>query len=229
MTATPITAIPYPAGTPDDNANHSSIQAIADRVDTILSARTYAQINALAGTDLWDGRIQYQTDAGSAASPPTRGPIGLYARVGSAWRPVGGLSSDFKLATAPTLTAVTANPNMGTGPTQAWNWWMLGMYVIGWSYFKWGTGAPTTGTGALRVPVPLDMAADIQPGLGHGYALDSSTGNQVEVHMNPAAAGGLLCELWADAATSAATGASLVLGAAGDEIILEWLYEWSGS
>lgn len=225
--STPITGVPYPTGN-DDNANHDAIKAIADRVDAMLTgSRTYAQINALAGTDLWEGRLQQQSDSGSA-SPPTRGPIGLYARVGSAWRPAAPWSGTFQLATAPTLTAVTANPNMGTSPVQAWEWWLLGMYVFGWSYFKWGTGSPSTGTGALRVPVPLNIL-DATPALGHGMALDSSTGNQIEVHMNPVAAGGTACELWADAATSAATGASLALGAAGDEIVLEWLYEWDGT
>jgi hypothetical protein len=210
-----------PAGTPDDNDNLAAIQAIADRMDTILSARTAAAITALAGTDLWTGRMERQTDGTGSA---TRQQSGLYLYGGAAWAPgigdgLGGTSG------TPALTAATVNPNLGTSPTQEWDWWMIGPWCFAEIIIVWGSGSPTPGTGALRVGVPV-APATISGGytaIGTGEIKDVSTGNSAEVVAIGLSA--TTCEMAAENITTRVTGnLPFVLGAVNDEIRLHLIY-----
>jgi len=61
--ATTTRGVPYPLGT-DNNDAATDMQAIAEWIDAALSGKTTAQITALTGAALWDGRIAHNTDTG---------------------------------------------------------------------------------------------------------------------------------------------------------------------
>ncbi len=61
--ATTTKGIPYPAGT-DNNDAATDMQAIADWLDDMLGSKTTAQIAALTGAALWDGRTVLDSDTG---------------------------------------------------------------------------------------------------------------------------------------------------------------------
>jgi hypothetical protein len=72
----------YPVGG-DSPDGATQIKNLADDVDATpgVATFTYAQINALAGGSLWEGRMVYQTDTGT-----NRPREGLYAYNGVNWR-----------------------------------------------------------------------------------------------------------------------------------------------
>lgn len=221
-----------PAGTPDDNNNHDAIKAIADRLDTILSARTAAQITALAGTDLWTGRAERQTDSTGTAK---RQQTGLYLYDGSTWQPGIG---DGAGGTGPTpvLTAASVNPNMGSTGTSTWEWWMLGDWAVGQMIFTWGGTGVTTGTGELIIPLPVACAAFGSPSasrpvpLGAGILRDASAAagsNAFDVTLVTQGGGASVARLAYHGATgnARATGSTpITLGAAGDTIKIDFAY-----
>lgn len=225
--------IPSPAGTPDDNANHAAIQAVADRLDTILTqARTAAQITALASTDLWTGRRQRQTDGTGTAK---RQQTGLYVYDGATWQPGIG---DNAGGTGPTpvLTAASVNPNMGTTGTATWEWWMMGDWAVGQMIFTWGGTGVTPGTGELIVPLPVACAAFAAPSaaravaLGSGILRDASAAaasQAFDVSLITQGGGASVARLAYHGATGSAkaTGSlPIQLGAAGDTIKLDFAY-----
>lgn len=212
---------PFPAGTPDDNANQDSIKALADRLDTILSARTAAQITALAGADLWTGRIQRQSDSTGTTN---RQQTGLYGYTGS-WIPLIG-DGHGGVAGGPVLTATSGNPNMGTSPVLEWDWWMLGPFLMGSLTIIWGTGSPTPGTGTYEITLPVDPAvigANGGTAVGWGFARDASTGQSVTVIAKRVSASKLRLYPAGGSAPLLASGV-VTLGAATDEIKLHLLY-----
>lgn len=73
---------PYPNLTDAPNGP-AALQALAQWVNDRpgISTFTYAQINALAGADLWIGRVVWQSDTGSARPLP-----GAYEYDGADWR-----------------------------------------------------------------------------------------------------------------------------------------------
>jgi hypothetical protein len=213
---------PYPAGTPDDNANQDSILALANRLDTILSARTAAQITALSGADLWNGRLQRQTDS---TGTTTRQQTGLYVYEG-AWKPLVG-DGHGGTANTPTLTATTTNPTLGTSPTNEWDWWMLGPFLVGSITIIWGTGAPTPGSGTYEITLPVapaSISTNAGVPLGWGQIKDASTGAANEVVVKRQ---GTVARMFAGGITPSSgviAGTPLTLGATGDEIKLFLCY-----
>lgn len=217
-----------PSGS-DDNDNLAVIQAVADRMDAILTARNAAAITALATTDLWTGRALRQTDGTGTAK---RQQSGLYLYDGSTWQPgIGdGLGGT---ATGPVLTAVSVNPNMGTSPVQSWDWWMMGDWLVGQLIIQWGTGAPTPGTGEYILTVPVAPAAFPAPSaarpvvLGTGTIRDvsgSTTHDVTLMTQGGSTANGRLAYAGAAAGARATGAAPLTLGAAGDTIKIELCY-----
>lgn len=213
-----------------DNVNHTDIQALADRLDAILGAKTAAQITALTGTDNFLGRLVRQSDGSGSTN---RRFAGLYTYSGTTWTlaapdGVGAGSSAF----SPTLSAVTTAPNMGTSPTQTCDWWQLGGWIFANYRFVWGTGAPTPGSGALLVPLPMPVLREAQPGgptvafpLGFGTIRDSSLSNTAMVEVE--ATNDTTASMWYTGAATQVTGAApLTLGATGDSIELELRYPW---
>lgn len=216
------TAKGYPTPIGDaDNDNHADLQAIAQREDDVApQAKTATAVTALAGTDLWTGRTLRQSNG---TGTTTRQKSGLYTYDGTTWLPdvpdgVAGSGG------SPTLTAVTSNPNMGTSPTQAWDWWMLGDWIQGDFEFIWGTGSPTAGSGTLIIPLPVAVRGLSAPltasafAIGWGTIKDTSAGSSRDFVL-----------LWDQAnsravmqtenLTTRVTGASpLTLGAAGDSV-----------
>lgn len=217
-----------PSGSPDDNDNIAAIQTIAERLDAILSSRNAAAVTALAGTDLWTGRAVRQTDGTGTAQ---RQQSGLYLYDGSTWQPgIGdGLGGT---ATGPGLTAASVNPNMGTSPTLAWDWWMMGDWCVGQLIIVWGTGSPTGGTGELIISLPVASAAWASPAaalavpLGHGIIKDVSAGTGADVTLITAGSTTSARLAYHGAAGGVkATGATPVtLGAAGDFIKVTFSY-----
>lgn len=63
MGTTTTRGIPYPFGFEGNNVP-VDLLALAARLDAMLSPRTYAEIGALGGVDLWDGRLLTQSDTG---------------------------------------------------------------------------------------------------------------------------------------------------------------------
>lgn len=60
MQQTTVGQLPYPeSGDPADGASQS--QALADRLASIIESKTTAQRDALTGTELWAGRLLYNT------------------------------------------------------------------------------------------------------------------------------------------------------------------------
>lgn len=80
MGATDI-GIPFPDGD-DPPLGPEQIALVAIWVGEYLKSKTYAQINALTGAEVWQGRRVYQSDTG------TDRPVqGLYVYAGTDWRP----------------------------------------------------------------------------------------------------------------------------------------------
>lgn len=235
MTVTTAKGFPSPSG-PDDNANHDAIKALADRLDTILSARTAAQITALSGTDLWTGRVERQTDATGST---TRTASGLYVYDGTNWSPVVPDGHPSGFSGSPTLLGSGGNPNMGTSPTQRWEWSLVGGMLIGTFEFVWGTGSPTPGTGNLNFALPRtarpflnSSIASADPGgrrlIGSGVIKDVSASATRPVYVLTDLAGtNAFFQYTGVAFGTLVTGASpITLGAAGDFIRGDLRYFW---
>lgn len=86
------------------------------------------------------------------------------------------LGSEVTLYT-PTLTAATANPNLGTDPERNGMWVQIGPLCHVWFEIQFGTGGSVSaGTGQYRVglPVPVLDGGLTRVTLGSGRAIDAS-------------------------------------------------------
>jgi hypothetical protein len=220
----------FPTPTPtEDNANHTAIQNVAQRLDDILTAHTAAQITALATTDLWTGREQRQTDGTGTAK---RQQTGLYLYDGATWQPGIG---DGAGGTGPTpvLTAASVNPNMGTTGTSTWEWWMMGDWAMGQMIFTWGGTGVTPGTGELIVPLPVACAAFPAPSaaravpLGSALLRGSAGASTYDMTLITQGGGASVARLAYHTAAGSvkATGTTpITVGAAGDTIKVDFCY-----
>lgn len=138
---------PIPFGF-DGNNVPADYLAAAQRLDDIKSARTYAQIAALAGSDLWDRRILYQSDTG-----PLRPWKGLYEYKASTrvWQPLVPRGSAFY---TPTFGFDTGQPTMGSGASQQGYYSRFGAWCLAQFFVFNGSSGYSNGSGFARWALP---------------------------------------------------------------------------
>jgi hypothetical protein len=151
---------PYPVS--GDGRPHidQAIEALAARVEAVLSILSDAELALLAGVDLWDGRLAMQSNAGSVRK--WRG-LYEYRTSPAGWKPLVPVGA---LATfTPAITRATTNPTLGTGPTQAGRYSQLGGLIIGRGSIQYGSGS-TAGTGTVFLSLPVAAATAQLPVIG---------------------------------------------------------------
>lgn len=143
--------IPVPFGFEGNNVPHDLL-LFAQRLDDIMSPHTYAEISALGGTDLWDGRLLYQSDSGAL-----RPWAGLYAYKGStaSWQAVIPRGS---AAWTPTFKLGGVAPTMPNSPEQTGRYVRLGSLVLGQFVVFTGTSG-FSGLGSANMTIDLPPAA----------------------------------------------------------------------
>lgn len=149
--------LPYPVAADGRPHIDQAIAALGVKIDDILLSLTETERLALAGADLWDGKLVIQSTTGA-------GPKGLYEQKTSTWRsmiPIGP-----RIAYTPALTATTTNPTLGsTGSTDGW-YMEMGELCIGRATATFaGTGA-AIGTGQYRFSLPLAYSGAGTPVIG---------------------------------------------------------------
>lgn len=152
---------PYPIGS-DANDVPTDIQALAqwasDRPG--IATMTDAERVALAGSDLWEGRVVWTLDTDR-----------LWLYNGTAWRLWEAAGT-----WTPALTAVTTNPTLGSGSVQQ------GRYKVsqGWlkchAYVQFGTSGAAAGSGIYELDMPsgLTLWTSSALGVGRWTAYDNS-------------------------------------------------------
>lgn len=149
-----------------------ALHDLADKIDAILGSLSDVEIAALAGADLWDGKLVVQTDVGS-----TRKWRGLYEYLAgaAAWRslvPIGAFATF-----TPVLTASGGGLALGTSPTQAGWYAQFGSLVFGRGYVLFGTaGSPAIGTGTLLASLPVAHAYSQNYTIGRGRWRNTTAG-----------------------------------------------------
>ena len=88
-------------------------------------------------------------------------------------------------AYAPTLTAVTTNPTLGSGAVQdGWYTWLSGNMIMYHFGIKFGTSGTNAGSGQYLISLPYVAVADIGNGMpeavGSGLVRDSSASNVIQ-------------------------------------------------
>lgn len=161
--ATTAKGFPYPV-TGDGRPHIDQAMALlAARVEAVLAALTDAEITALAGVDLWDGRLAYQTNTGAA-----RLWKGLYEYQSGlpGWEPIAPSALSTPYTPVMTVPGGTA-PNVGTDGNIAGFYWQFGDLIFGRLRFLWGTAAngATVGSGASwNVTLPIAAGASAVAG-----------------------------------------------------------------
>lgn len=143
--------LPVPFGNEGNNVPHDLL-AFAQRLDDIFSARTYTEISAFAGTDVWDGRIVFQSDTG-----PLRLAPGLYRYSGAAATWVSlAMTVGTPASYDPSWTQATSNPSRGNtlseGRYQRFGTLCFADFtaIIGSTF--------VSGSGAVQFPLPVPAA-----------------------------------------------------------------------
>lgn len=140
--------LPIPFGS-DGNNVPADLLAFAQRLDDILSPHTYAQISAMGGVDLWDGRVMFQSDTGVL-----RPWIGLYCyrqSLGS-WEaliPVGAPA-----AYSPLWTNSISPPTFG-GTVSQGRYARFGSFIMGDFIAQLPVSGYSAGAGTMLAPLPV--------------------------------------------------------------------------
>lgn len=128
-------------------------------------------------------------------------------------------------AYTPALTAVTANPNLGTSPIQDGWYVRSGRWIHGWASIEFGTGGSVSaGTGAYRVSLPTNMDTTVQGlrvPIGIAFIRDSSASANESGQINYQATG--TCSVKREDGADV-TNASPWTWATGDEIHFQFSY-----
>lgn len=143
--------LPFPFGTDGNNVPVDTL-ALATRIDDVFSPRTYAQIAAFSGVELWDGRLITQSDTGT-----DRPWAGMYSYKASAgiWQslvPRASTSWDTDLQ-----FAGSGSPTWGTGSIRVGRYARFGSQILG--QFVIYTGSPgfsTPGSQVASIALPPD-------------------------------------------------------------------------
>lgn len=127
-----------------------ALKDLAESIDAIFASMSDAELTAVAGAGLWDGRFAFQTDVGAVRK--WRG-LYEYVAAAAAWKslvPVGAFSTF-----TPALTATSVNPTLGTPAQGPFGWYaQFGAQIIGRGYIEFGaTGTAGTGTWLVSLPV----------------------------------------------------------------------------
>jgi hypothetical protein len=143
----PLVGLPIPFGF-DGNNVPADLLAFAQRLDDIFSPHTYAEMSALGGSDLWDGRVMYQSDSGAL-----RPFAGLYAYKGAtaSWQILVPRGST---PWTPTMKLGGAVPTMGTGAEQTGRYSRFGSLIIGQFVIFLGTGFSGASSAMLTIDLP---------------------------------------------------------------------------
>jgi hypothetical protein len=143
---------PYPVAADGRPHIDQAIAALAARVEAVLAILSDAEIAALAGVDLWNGRLAIQSNTGS-----TRLWRGLYEYDGSAWRSLVSLGP--MAAFTPAVTAVTTAPSLGTSTPKRGAYVTMGGLCIGNATVQQGLSGPwSAGSGTWLVSLPIAAA-----------------------------------------------------------------------
>jgi hypothetical protein len=172
MGTTTPKGFPYPFGI-DGNNVPADLLALAARIDAVLSARTYTEIAALSGADLWDGRVVFQSDTG-VLRPFT----GLYA-----YKAAAGIWQALLPTSAATYTpldlTVASPPTLGTASVNTGKWSRFGPHVLAQFVITCGSSGYVNGNWSMVVPAPFKDRNLLSPTgetvVGAAVAFDASS------------------------------------------------------
>jgi hypothetical protein len=161
----PIQAGPYPVpGDAPDGPNQ--LKAIVDWTAPRLNMR-------FASTAARDAAIPTPTE-GMECVTGTGAAMVKWLYFGAGWRDATVRPS---VSAAPTLTAVTTNPTLGTGAALVGRYLRTGNLVTYFFRITFGTSGVASGSGRYRISLPVPAAATaVDVGLGVVRLYDSSTG-----------------------------------------------------
>lgn len=160
--ATTTRGLPYPVT--GDGRPHIdlAIKALADAVKVWEAPMTDAQIGALAGADLWDGRLVFQTDVGTVRK--WRG-LYMYLSGAAAWRCVCPISGG--ATWTPSVSAASGGLNLGSTGSVEGYYFEVGDIITARATFKWAGTGISAGTGLWTFTLPANAALTDRP-IGRG-------------------------------------------------------------
>lgn len=164
-------AFPIPFGADGNNVPHD-LGLFAQHLEETFAARTYTQIAALSGADLWDGRIVYQSDAGT--DRPFVG-FYVYRPATSSWEPLLTMGTPPAWASPPRYTTSVGGETLGA-VTVSSRVARFGPLVVGRGSITLPASGWVRGTGNLLFTLPYPVASTGFPLIGWMQYIDASTG-----------------------------------------------------
>jgi hypothetical protein len=161
-------AFPIPFGADGNNVPHD-LALFAQHLEDTFAARTYAQITALSGAELWDGRIVYQSDAGT--DRPFVG-FYVYRPATSSWEPLLTMGTPPAWASPPTYTGTGGDLGAYTYSSRVAR---FGPLVVGRGSIVLPASGFTRGSGTLLFTLPYPVASTGSPLIGWMQYIDAST------------------------------------------------------